>query len=242
MFNMLETLTQSEPQTKIKKSEQTQRRILETALELFRKRGFEAATMRQIAAEAGMSLGAAYYYFESKEAIVAAYYDYVQSEHAARAAAMFAKSSDLRDRITAALHTKLDILKDDRRLLSALFRYGGDPDHPLSWFGRGTREQRRESMAVFAEAMRDLRLPRDLREAAPLLLWTLHMGIILYFIYDDSPQQRRTRRLVDRAVEFVIVVAGIAAFPLLKPVRSRVMVVLREAELLPDAPVLPTAS
>ena len=57
------------------KSEETRGRILAAAMELFRRRGFESATMRDIAQEAGVALGSAYYYFESKEALVMAFYE-----------------------------------------------------------------------------------------------------------------------------------------------------------------------
>ena len=67
------------------------RQILDTALQLFRQRGFEATTVRDIASGAGLSLGAAYYYFPSKEAIVAACYDYVQQDHLSRARTAFAQ-------------------------------------------------------------------------------------------------------------------------------------------------------
>jgi len=103
-------------------SEETRRHILETALELFRECGFEDTTIRDIAGRAKLSLGAAYYYFHSKEALVGAYYDYVQQEHLARARAAFGRGGSLKDRLRAALHTKIDIMQDDRRLLRALFR------------------------------------------------------------------------------------------------------------------------
>ena len=213
-------------------SEETRRQIVTTALTLFRERGFEPTTIRDIAAAAGLSLGAAYYYFKSKEAIVGAYYDYVQQEHLARSRAAFAGSRDLRERLRAALHTKIDVMQGDQRLLRALFRYGGEPDHPLSWFGPGTRAQRQLSIDVFAEAIAGERLPDEVREAAPMLLWTLHMGILLYFLYDDSPQQRRTRTLIDAAVEFVVDAKRLVTLPLLRPVRRRVIGVLRDAGLL----------
>ena len=56
------------------KSEATRARILQAALAVFRESGFHAATMREIAASAGVALGAAYYYFDSKNAIVLAFY------------------------------------------------------------------------------------------------------------------------------------------------------------------------
>jgi AcrR family transcriptional regulator len=213
-------------------SEETRRRILDTALALFRERGFEETTIRDIAGSAGLSLGAAYYYFKSKEAIVGAYYDYVQEEHLLRSREAFSHGESLRDRLRAALHAKIDIMQEDRRLLRALFRYGGDPEHPLSWFGPATREQRQLSVDVFAEALAGERLPDDVRDAAPTLLWTLHMGILLYFLYDDSPDQRRTRKLIDAAVDFVVNVRRLATSPFLRPMRRRVMTILRDAGLL----------
>ena len=217
-------------------SEETRRHILETALALFRERGFEDTTIREIARRADLSLGAAYYYFHSKEALVGAYYDYVQQEHLARARAAFSRGGSLKDRLRAALHTKIDIMQNDRRLLRALFRYGGEPDHPLSWFGPGTRDQRLCSIAVFEAALAGERLPDDVRDAAPTLMWTLHMGILLYFLYDDSPGQRRTRKLIDAAVDFTVDAKRIVTLPMLRPVRRRVMNILRDAGLLPAAP------
>jgi AcrR family transcriptional regulator len=214
-------------------SEETRRQIIATALRLFRERGFEATTIREIASAAGLSLGAAYYYFKSKEAIVGAYYDYVQQQHSERAREGFAAGGTLRERLRVALHTKIDIMQEDRRLLRALFRYGGDATHPLSWFGPATHEQRRLSIEVFAEALEGERLPSDIRDAAPILLWTMHMGILLYFLYDESPQQTRTRKLIDASVDFVVDVKRLATSTLLRPLRRRVMNILRDAGLLP---------
>ncbi len=211
----------------------TRERILHTALSLFREQGFDKTTMRDVAAQAGLSLGAAYYYFESKEAIVGAYYDYVQAEHKARAEESFLESADLRARLGAAMHTKLDTLQDDRKLLAALFRYGGDPDHPLSWFGEATQHQRDLSEAVFASALSDESFPEDIRRMAPRLLWTLHMGMVLYFVFDRSSGQEKTRRLTDGALDLVVQAKRIATNPLLRPFRKKVTVLLEDAGLLP---------
>jgi AcrR family transcriptional regulator len=213
-------------------SEATRQQILETALTLFREKGFDATTIRDIASAAGISLGAAYYYFKSKEAIVGAYYDYVQHEHLERARQAYAGKGDLRARLRAAFHTKIDIMQEDRGLLRALFRYGGDPDHSLSWFGPATQHQRELSASVFAQAIEGERFPDDVRQAGPTLLWTLHMGILLFFLYDSSPHQRRTRKLIDAATDFVVDTRRVVTSPLLRPVRRRVFGILRDAGLL----------
>jgi AcrR family transcriptional regulator len=56
------------------KAEETRNRILDAALRLFRERGFEQTTMRDVAAEAGVATGAAYYYYRSKQELVLAFY------------------------------------------------------------------------------------------------------------------------------------------------------------------------
>jgi AcrR family transcriptional regulator len=216
-------------------SEETRQQILDTALVLFRDQGFERTTIREIAKRTGLSLGATYYYFNSKEALVAAYYEQTQQRHRELAGAAFAKASSLKERLLASYHTKIDVMEGDQRLLRALFRFGGDPEHPLSWFGPASREQRRLSIEVFEAAVAGEKLPDDVQAAAPTLLWTLHMGILLYFLYDSSPGHKRTRRLIDAAVDFVIDAKRIATLPLMRPVRKRVLNILHDAGLLSPA-------
>ena len=60
------------------RAEDTRRKIYDAAMELFREKGFEQTTMRDIAAKAGVALGGAYYYYSSKDAIVLAFYREMQ--------------------------------------------------------------------------------------------------------------------------------------------------------------------
>jgi AcrR family transcriptional regulator len=222
----------------------TREQILQTALQTFRRRGLEAATMREIAKSASAALGAAYYYFPSKEAIVQAYYDQVQTEHLARVKAELAtQKRDFLERLRVTFRTKLEVLEGDRKLLGTLFRYTGEPDHPLSVLGAGTRANREQSIAIFALAVGDERLPDDVRAVLPSALWALHMGILLYFIYDESPRQERTRKLADGALELLVRLLSLVKSPLLKPVRGSLFALLRDAGLFPEptspAPVSP---
>lgn len=222
---------------KTSKGEETGGRILNTALGLFRSRGFEQTTMREIAAESGLSLGAAYHYFASKEAIVLAYYERVQEAHAARVREVMARTplQTLQERIADAMHAKLDILQDDRPLMGALLRYTGEPTHPLSFLGAATRGLQLRSMATFADTVSGERFPADLAQLVPVTLWAMHMGLLLYFLYDDSLKQRRTRQLTDGAVELFARSLTLVKLPILRPVRKRVSTLLTDAGLVPDA-------
>ena len=55
-----------------KKSEVTRDRVLSVSSDLFQRNGYLATSMRDIAAAAGMKSGSLYYYYESKEMLLAA--------------------------------------------------------------------------------------------------------------------------------------------------------------------------
>jgi AcrR family transcriptional regulator len=57
------------------RSEETRSRILESAIKLFSKRGYNKASVDDICAEAGISKGAFYHHFESKQALFLALLD-----------------------------------------------------------------------------------------------------------------------------------------------------------------------
>lgn len=58
------------PQASPTKSQVTREQILAAAARLFRRRGYAASTLRDIAAEAQVEAGSIYYHFESKDAIL----------------------------------------------------------------------------------------------------------------------------------------------------------------------------
>jgi AcrR family transcriptional regulator len=227
-----------------RKSDKTRARLFQVALDLFRRKGFDATTMRDIAAEAHLALGAAYYYFPSKDAIVMDYYNSTILDHEGRVHAGLAQATNLRERLTLVMQAKLDLLRDDRPLLQSLFRFAGDPNHPLSVFGPDTFEQRQKGIAIFRTVLeQEERLPEDMRELLPPVLWALHMALILYFLHDDSTGQERTRRLAEGAMALLAQLVSLVSTPLLqpilKPVQGRVLSLLREAKLLPaDRPTL----
>jgi AcrR family transcriptional regulator len=213
--------------------ENTRELILRTALELFRGCGFEITTMRDIARAAKVATGAAYYYFPSKEAIVSAYYEQVQRTHAEKVRDEWKEKSGLRERLGILLHSKLEILKNDRRFLGALFRFTGDPEHPLSVFGKGTETQRAQSMAIFREAIGEAGLSEEMRQLLPPALWLAHLGMILCLIYDESPDQQKTHQLVDGVLDLLAQAMEWtnSAFvrPFIQPFQAKVLHMLQDA-------------
>lgn len=210
------------------KSEETRARILNTALALFRKRGFEETTMRQIAAEAGLAVGAAYYYFASKDALVMAFYERAQQEMTPFLVEALSQPKDLERRLRALLDVKLSYFRPNRRLLGALSAHV-DPRHALSPFSRQTHQIRERDIAFFARAVEGsgVRVPADLMTHLPRILWIYQMGLLLFWVYDHSPEQIRTRQLVEKGLAIVVSLIKFSSFPLLRPVRKRLLDLLR---------------
>jgi AcrR family transcriptional regulator len=220
----------------LSKSDLTRARILETALRLFREKGFDATTMRDIASACDMAVGTAYHHFESKEAIVGAYYDFVQREHLRRVTEFNTKKHTLKQRLEQAFTSKLEIVGGDQKLLSVIMRFIGEADHPLSIFGTGTQPLRDEGTETFRVALGDEALPADLRDLAPTLLWTLHMGMLLYFLHDKTGGER-TKKLSNSALELVLQLFNLVRVPIvqpmLKPVFGKVRQLLKIYDLTP---------
>ena len=206
------------------KSEATRAQILSAALELFRKQGFEAATMRDIARGAGVATGAAYYYFDSKDAIVLAFYDQAQKDMAPLLEEALAKTKDLEERIRGIVRIKLEYFRASRAFLGALSAHS-DPAHPLSPFSEQSRAIRESDMGYFEKALSGsrARVPDDLKAYLPRLLWMYQMGLILCWVYDLSRGQRRTHALLDKSLRVVVRLIKLSGLPLMQPLRRLVI-------------------
>src|SRR5436190_23566256 len=90
------------------RGESTRALILETALQMFLERGYEATTMRAIAQRAGVAPGHAYYYFHSKENLVQAFYAKTHREHLAASFWHLQRERSFEARLLAAMRTKLE--------------------------------------------------------------------------------------------------------------------------------------
>ncbi len=213
------TRSRSAAHSRSLKGEETRRRILETALELFRERGYEEATMRRIAARAGVSLGSAYYYFRSKEHLIQAYYGRSHVEHLNACAELLEREKKLEPRLLGVMRAKLDTSMPYHRFAGQLFKTAADPASPLSPFSAESmpvRSEATELMALVVDGS-DTQIAGELGRELPNLLWLYMMGIVLYWIHDDSPGCERTYRLVARTCRIVVRLIQLARLPVLRP-------------------------
>ncbi|MEV0979266.1 TetR family transcriptional regulator [Streptomyces sp. NPDC049915] len=205
---------------KSEKSEQTRALILETAMRLFQERGYDKTTMRAIAQEAGVSVGNAYYYFAGKEHLIQGFYDRIAAEHQAAVRGVLERESDFEARLAGVLRTWLDVAAPYHEFAVQFFKNAADPDSPLSPFSQESEHAREEAISVHREVLRGAvktKVPEELREALPELMWLAQMGLVLYWIFDRTPGRERSYRLAERGARITARGVALARFRVLRP-------------------------
>ncbi|MBK8024822.1 MAG: TetR/AcrR family transcriptional regulator [Chloroflexi bacterium] len=178
------------------KAERTRQLILNTALDLFRSKGYEATTMRDIAAEANVSLGLAYRYFERKEALVLALYQQMAADTDEAIARM--PRGTTADRFVATMQERLDQAAPHRETFAALFGAIMSPSSGAELFGEEADSMRRRAEAAFISLVRE---SSDAPAAGHIenvgrLLYSTHFLVLLFWVRDRSADQRSTQALL----------------------------------------------
>ena len=209
----------------MQKSDETKRKILTAALALFRTQGFEKSTMRDVAERAGVATGAAYYYFDSKDALVLAFYEQAAEELGPLARKAAEPAKGLAAKLREVMLAKLEYFGENRDVLRALLRTGADPKHPLSPFSRQTRLIRDADIDLFADLVKTsgASVAKDLAPFVPQSLWMYQMGVIYFWLTDDSEGYGRTQKLVDLSSKIVAGLLELSSLPLTRTLRRPVV-------------------
>jgi hypothetical protein len=140
--------------------------------------------------------------------------------------AALAGETSFEERIAAIMAVKFEYFQPNRSFLGALFRHAADPQNRLSPFSEATRHIRERDQMYFARAIATksggVRVPEDLAPSLPKILWLYQMGLILHWIYDCSPGQRRTHVLREKSLALLVSSVKLSGFALMKPLRSKI--------------------
>ena len=175
----------------------THRRILDAAVDLFRKHGYESTTTRDIAGAAEIATGTLFNYFAGKEAIVAC----LAEEALAKARTAFrGKPSDgeLTEQLFAYVAAELRQLKPLRSFIMPMLETSLSP---LAAAARceSTDSLRADHLATVTELARK----HGIAELSPVALqvyWSLYIGVLAFWAADRSPKQEDTLALLDQSL------------------------------------------
>ncbi len=181
-------------QRRLREVGERRRSILEAARKIFWARGYDGATMPQIASEAELAPGTLYLYFPSKEAI------YVEL--------LLEGYRQLEDRLSRAVSEKVQPRDQAAALVGAFFGFAqGNPEYfniiffllqregQGGWTARFSREQARgldkhmdACKAIAAEVLSRANPKKTAEQIESLVdaVWSMLSGVIFYF--KDDPK------------------------------------------------------
>jgi AcrR family transcriptional regulator len=195
------------------KGERTREHLLDTALRLFTTEGYEATTMREIAAAAECSLGLAYRYFTSKDEFVLALYVRMEREFMAFSETL--PPGKLSERFGQTLRAKLAHLEPYRPALGALAGAALNPRSKVAVLGDGTADVRQHISAMFRAIVQgSTDAPREqIAHDLATTLYGAHLALILFWLYDRTPNQRATDELISFACDTLPIMQSLLRLP-----------------------------
>ncbi len=154
-------------------AELTREQVLKAAASLFRRQGYAATTLRQIADDAGIQAGSVYYHFESKDRILAEILDLgIDLVHQTVLDQLAALPEDAsgREKFAAALEGHLTGLLQHGEYTSASIRVYGQLPTDLR---RSNQARRRKYSALWDRLLAEAQARGEIRTGADLHLTRL---------------------------------------------------------------------
>lgn len=208
-------------QPRTEKGQQTQAKLLATALECFAKDGYKASSMRAIAAKAGVSLSHAYYYFKSKEDIVAQLLLNLRREQYEQCSGMLNEGNTLEANIRAVLDSGVEALARYHDFGPAFLRLMLSRD-------MGNDEIWRIELELWEKVVAGSRPlpPMGIRRDLPKFLLLVSRQIFSAWAFDQSPQQRRSRLLMKNMAPVAAKFAVLCRLPVVRSLFEDVLALM----------------
>ncbi len=186
--------------------EKTKAKILEEAVNLIIEKGFKAASMREMAKNAGVSNPTIYNYFPTKEKIL---YAYVEQKHK-ETALILQEIEDfntytLREQLQTLIETELELYLEDREFIMQIsdmvFQSGGLKLDTLYGNNEIFTEMVADMLSIAIEAEEIPKPPFE--EHLPRLFWDYYIMVVAYWIKDDSENFENTTQFIDHSLGVV---------------------------------------
>lgn len=186
-----------EERTKARKRE-----ILEAASRCFVRHGFHRASMRQICKEAGLSAGAVYNYFPSKDAIIEGFAEWEQEEIGELAAYLKSEKNAFRGVIEAAKAIVEDSTADDARLYAELAAEAGRNEAVRNRFEASDAALKACLLDAIRRGQADGKITKKQKAEDLLTLVTVtYEGFVGHLATEPNADKKRLTKLTEYALK-----------------------------------------
>ena len=183
--------------------EKTKIKILQSAVDLIIEKGFDNASLREMAKNAGVSNPTIYNYFPSKEKLL---YAYIEQKHK-EAVATIQEIEDfhtytLREQLQTLIETELELYLEDREFIiqiaDMVFHSSGLKMGKLYETNALFLETVEEMLNIAIEAEEIAEPP--FKEHLPKLFWDYYIMVVAYWVKDDSEMFENTTQFIDHSL------------------------------------------
>jgi AcrR family transcriptional regulator len=184
--------------------ERTRERILAAALALFREKGLERTTTKEVSKRAGIAEGTLFNYFKTKEDL-ALYFFQKETENLI---AWFRAESRLRkarlpEKLFAIIHRQLEFLEPYQDFIGAVFCRSLQPTSSLSPLSFESQEMRLKYLRFIREILEEAEQKGEIPQVGDLGAYAIglfYLGIVAHWLQDTSRGKQKTLALLDRAL------------------------------------------
>jgi len=189
------------------KQQQTQRLILQAAVDLMTEHGFDGVSMKQISRAAGIGDATIYKYFPTKEKLVLGYFE--QSVNDAIAATLATKDFDsymLQERLQRLVDALLEILLTDREFVAVARELAGKSPTLMMGDSLPGKLAIKQQVGAFLDAAETAGsiAPCDFKPLIGGLFADYLLAVIVYWLNDSSDEFSDTTRLVDLTLAVLV--------------------------------------
>jgi len=183
--------------------EKTKVKILQSAVDLIIEKGFDNASLREMAKNAGVSNPTIYNYFPSKEKLL---YAYVEQKHKEAVSAIQEiedfHTYTLREQLQTLIETELELYLEDREFIiqiaDMVFHSSGLKMGKLYETNALFIETAEEMLNIAIEAEEIAEPP--FKEHLPKLFWDYYIMVVAYWVKDDSEMFENTTQFIDHSL------------------------------------------
>ncbi len=186
-------------------SKERTQQILDAALKVFSRSGFQQASMDDIVAEAGLSKGALYWYFKSKDAIISAVLDHLFAGELVGVRQLAQAEGSAEDRLMEFSRMTISEIKNMMRLIPITYEF-----YSLAFRNKTVQRSLRKYFQNYIDALAPVieqGMARgefrrvDARETA-ITLGALIEGTLLLWVFD--PKMVQLDKQIETGVRLVL--------------------------------------
>jgi AcrR family transcriptional regulator len=184
--------------------QQTKRKILKAALELFKTKGLERTTTKQISTKAGIAEGTLFNYFKTKEHLALFFFqkntdDLIKwYEGETRL-----QKAPITEKLFAIVHRQLEFIGPYEEFVGAVFFRALQPSSKLSPISLESQEFRARYLLFIRNILDQAAERGEIPPFGPLGAYgfgLFYMGIVSHWLHDASRGKQKTLALLDRSL------------------------------------------